>query len=214
MTFGTVRDESLKLLNGYSIAGTEIASSYNNQADYLVRIPGLVDDAQMYIATTAKKIPATAELSSLGRTDTGGVSTFTLPSDCYAFPGTGLLCYSDERGFERVGALKYIGTKQFAIPAKLADDAGLTLMIEYYRYPIALGSSPESTATLDNVPETHYAIPYYVAAHLVMYDDFSVYASLYNEFETKLARFAEASRAENWPIFDVYDGGDGWTNGY
>ena len=45
----------------------------------------------------------------------------------------------------------------------------------------------------DNVPETHYAIPYYVAAHLVMYDDFSVYASLYNEFETKLARFAEAA---------------------
>ena len=47
---------SLQLINQYSIAGTSIAPSYNNQQDYLLRIAPLVHDAQNYIATTAKKI--------------------------------------------------------------------------------------------------------------------------------------------------------------
>ena len=56
LTLKDVQDMSLQLINQYSIAGSSIASSYNNQQDYLLRIPLLVNAAQNYVATTAKKI--------------------------------------------------------------------------------------------------------------------------------------------------------------
>ena len=56
MTLKDVTDVSLQLINQYSIAGTPVSSGYNNQQDYLLRIPLLVNDAQNYIATTARKI--------------------------------------------------------------------------------------------------------------------------------------------------------------
>lgn len=56
LTLQDVQDTALQLINQYSIAGSLVANSYNNQQDYLLRIPRLVNDAQSYIATTAKKI--------------------------------------------------------------------------------------------------------------------------------------------------------------
>lgn len=56
LTLKDVQDITLQLINQYSIAGSLVSASYNNQQDYLLRIPLLVNDAQNYIATTAKKI--------------------------------------------------------------------------------------------------------------------------------------------------------------
>ena len=78
------------------------------------------------------------------------------------------------------------------------------MMVEYYRYPEALPAAPEDSAELDNTPEVHSIIPYYVAAHLVMYDDAFRYASLWNEFETRLGRLTEPVFTESEPIQDVY----------
>ena len=49
MTDGEVKNEALKLLDKYS--GTE-------DTDCLARIPGLVNDALLYLATGAKRLPA------------------------------------------------------------------------------------------------------------------------------------------------------------
>ena len=40
MTYGEARDKTLQLINSYSLGGRVIESSYNEQQDYLNRIPG------------------------------------------------------------------------------------------------------------------------------------------------------------------------------
>lgn len=58
MTLKECKDATLKLINQYSIAGGVVALSYNNQADYIARIVPLINDAQMEIAKTVRRIPA------------------------------------------------------------------------------------------------------------------------------------------------------------
>jgi hypothetical protein len=58
MNYKWARDYTLELINQYSIAGAVTPESYNNQADYLARIPKMLNDAQIYVATTAGKIRA------------------------------------------------------------------------------------------------------------------------------------------------------------
>lgn len=221
MTYGRVKNEALKLLNGYSIAGAGIPSSYNNQADYLARIPGLVDDAQMYIATTAKKISTTIPLEEVRKTPYGGMYLCSMPENCWQLSGAGLAMFADSddlsgRSYARYHGLKRVERNKFILPKSVADDPHNILLVEYFRYPVLLGESPADNSPLDNVPETHSMIPYYVAAHLAIHDDFSVYTSLYNEFETRLARLGEALETEVWTTEDVYDAGadGGVSNGY
>ena len=56
MTYGELKRQALMLISQYSIAGTTVPASYNNQADYIMKIPLLVDSAEMEIATTVKPI--------------------------------------------------------------------------------------------------------------------------------------------------------------
>ena len=39
MKYGDIKREVLSHINQYTMAGSEVAPSYNNQADYLNRIP-------------------------------------------------------------------------------------------------------------------------------------------------------------------------------
>ena len=57
-------------------------------------------------------------------------------------------------------------------------------------------------------------IPYYVAAHLVMEDDAFRYASLYNEFENKVARMTPAPYTEIQEVYDAYGTWDGGEDFY
>ena len=65
MTYGQVKSYILQLLNQATIAGGTVADNYNCQADYLLRIPHLINDAMTEIATTARKIPAVLDLSEI-----------------------------------------------------------------------------------------------------------------------------------------------------
>jgi len=58
MNIKECKDEALSLLNRLSIAGTTVPLSYGNQADYTMRMIGLINDAMSTIATTTKKILA------------------------------------------------------------------------------------------------------------------------------------------------------------
>ena len=58
MNYGQVKRRALALAQQYSIAGVPVKESYNNQADALLKLPDLVNDAQLLIATTARPIPA------------------------------------------------------------------------------------------------------------------------------------------------------------
>lgn len=203
MNYGWARDFTLELINQYSVAGAKVPETYNNQADYLARIPKLIDDAQHYVATTSGKIREMVGLEELPRTERGGWYIYELPANCWQICSGGLVRFDGPR-LQRYHQYRQIGNHQLAIPKTLDG----TISVEYYRYPAKLGTDPVDTTPLDNTEEAQRALPYYAAAHLVMQDNSFAYASLYNEFEAKLARLDEVLQGEPTVVEDVYSAGE------
>lgn len=58
MTIKQCREIAIQHINQYSIAGTPVPPTYNNQADYEIKVLNLINDAQMEIAKNQKRIPA------------------------------------------------------------------------------------------------------------------------------------------------------------
>lgn len=201
MTFEQVKNATLKLLNQYTRAGTPVDGSYNNQQDYLNRIPDLVNDAMMEIATTTRKIPTVLNLGSLygDEMSENGDVLYELPSDFYQLI-SGSVVTTREGKILHTNQYTLQGRKYLAVPR---DEAG-DFTVAYYRYPTLLTDTPRDTDELDNVPETHFAIPYYVAAYLVIHDDPFLYASFYNKFEDKLSKMVPSVTVEVGSVQDVY----------
>ena len=191
MTFGWARDFALELIDQRSIAGADVPESYNNQADYVKRIPKLVDDAQMLLATNEGRMREMMALEELPREERGSWSVYTLPGNCWQ------LCAGLVRPDSPGRELRYrlLGGDRLMVPR--AVERGL--WAEYFRYPRPVGTDPVDDVELDNTPAAQLAVPYYVAAHLVMYDNEFAYAALLNEFEQKRALLRERPRAE-WGI--------------
>lgn len=209
MTYGEARDLSLQLIMQYSIAGTGIPETYNNQQDYLNRIPGLINAAEMDLATTVKKIPAVISLDELIYTESSGWRMYTLPSDAWQRKSSGLLIPNRE-GWRRFNQVKDLGRGQILIPSSVPGDA----LLEYYRYPARLGPNPEDNVALDNVPEAQDAIPYYVGAMLCIQDDAFLYASLYNTYQEKKSQMTELVTTEPTTVEDVFGFGSDWGSLY
>lgn len=199
MTYGQVKQAALRLLNASTIAGVEIPLSYNEQADLVLAMPSLVDDAVMQIATTVRKIPAAVCLESLEKVGAGNCELYTLPTDCWRLMNGGLLRPGSDG---RYSDYKLLGN-QLLLPAGEKE-----LWAEYWRYPVSVGNEPKDDTPLDNSPDTHTAIPYFVAGQLVMYDDAFRYAALHNEWENRLRRMGEAVFTERSRVRDAYAGFD------
>ena len=199
MNYGQVKKLVLQLLNQYSVAGTLVADSYNNQQDYILRIPALVNDAVMEIATTARKIPTTLFLGDLYREERGGEVLYTLPEDFYQFV-SGSVVKSVEGKLLHTNCYKMQERRYLLLPKEEAGDYTVT----YYRYPRLLSDKPADSDILDNEPETHYAVPFYVAAHLAAHDEPFLYQALYNKYEDKLAKMGPGVAAEVRPVADSY----------
>lgn len=67
-------------------------------------------------------------------------------------------------------------------------------------------TEPDEDLVLDNAPETHRPIPYYVAAYLLMPEDAFAYASLHNQWQNLLGGLYEQPRPERGIIEDAYAG--------
>lgn len=210
MNYGQLKKLTMQLVFSESIAGEEIPSTYNNQADYLRAIPGLANDGMMYIATTVKKIPELVKLTDLDQEDFGAFTLYTLPKNFWRLNNGGLIWQRpDVYDFPRYSYQRYHGYKLYAnnrlmIPKNVKNLDGM--IVEYYRYPETLGDDPDDLTELDNTPETQSILPYYIAAQLVMYDDPFRYASLSNEFESRLSRITEPVTTEFAPVEDAYFG--------
>ena len=204
MTFEQVQNQVLKLLNQYSVAGALVAPAYNNQQDYLNRVASLANDAVMEIATTARKIPATLDLSTLGSEDAGDWVRYELPEDFYQFKTGDTLLTTDDGHLLHTNRYTISGQKYLLVPKREIEE-GSSYTITYYRYPQLLGDKPAPTDELDNAPETHYAVPFYVAAFLVIHDDNFLFASFYNKFEDKLAKMSAGLSVEARSVDDVYN---------
>ena len=210
MNYGQLKKRVMQLVISDSIAGNAIPPTYNNQADYLNQIPGLANDGMTYIATTVKRIPEIVPLLSLAQEEYGAFTMYTLPKDFWQLNNGGLIWQRpDPYDLPRYSYQRYHGYKLYArnklmIPNNVPNlDA---MMVEYYRYPETLGDTPDDLTELDNTPETHEALPYYIAGQLVMYDDPFRYSALHNEFETRLSRITEPVTTEYAPVDDVYYG--------
>lgn len=300
MTLGHIADMSLQLINQYSVGGTKVAASYNNQQDYINRINLLVNDAQNIIATTNKRIFArlnivqnpienaikgadlyavkqvsdkeltfTAEKAKAYYFETYGSGTAEvwlngILVDTINFAGTegftphrGVLIRSGEvilkfktgyvysirnvalydANFESVDSVpayalynsyempidffqlvgrgiphtngdefcmsheyKWIGRKTLLLKSDLVGE----WLLDYYRYPKQIAQDTPASFELENELEAQLAIPYYVAAHLVMYDDAGAYQVLMNEWELKLARLGEGVHTTTEALEDAY----------
>lgn len=199
MTYGQVKRAALRLLNASTVGGSEIPLSYNEQADLVLAMPSLVDDAVMQIATTVKKIPAVVRLDELMQIRVGENVLYKLPTDCWRLMDGGLLRLESGERFRGYKRLAH----QLLLPA---GEKGL--WAEYWRYPSSVGNTPADSVPLDNSPDTHTAIPYFVAGQLVMYDDAFRYAALHNEWESRLRRLGEPVFTEQSQVRDAYAGFD------
>ena len=107
MTFGELKKRVLQLIFSYSVAGSEIPATYNNQADYLAMIPGLVNNGQYDIATSVKRLPAQAALEDLETVEVNGRTLYKLPADCW-MPFTGGLLCERSRRYERFFRYRFV----------------------------------------------------------------------------------------------------------
>ncbi len=198
MTYGQMRDRVLMLLNQYSIAGGRIKVTYNNQADYLARVPGAVNDALLYLATTARRLRC---MAALGRgEETAGWSVYALPEDCWQVCAGGVFRFGCGT-MERCASFRLLGERQVAIPGQAED-----WQVEYFRYPVLLKPEPEETASVDCPPEALAACACYAAAQLAGHDDAYLQAVLQNEFENRLSRLGELPSAARECVDNAYGG--------
>ena len=210
MNYGQLKKLVMQLAFSDTIAGNEIPITYNNQADYVKQIPGLANDAMMYIATTVKRIPELIPLKACDHEDLGAYTLYTMPKDFWRLNNGGLIWQRPEMfdhphySYQRYHGYKIYANNKLMVPNNVRNHD--SLLVEYYRYPEVLGEEPDDATELDNSPDTHTALPYYIAAQLVMYDDPFRYSALHNEFETRLSRITEPITVEYAPVDDAYAG--------
>ena len=214
MTYGEIRDASLMLINQYTIAGSNYLPSYNNQQDYLNKIPFLINDALIYVASTVHRYPSQVDLVPEEGEEYGNYIRFTLPDDLLEIRSGGLLVPDADR---RRGESSIFTHYRIEDPDHilLPRSVDKTMVLAYFRRPQLLPVSelPPDDTVIDAPLTVCMAIPYYVAAHLVIEDDAFRYASFLNEFENKMSRLAPAPYTEIQEVFDVYGGFDG-EDGY
>ena len=203
VTYAEIKRAVLGLINQYSIAGATVVSSYNNQADYLLRIPSLVNSGLVNVRTLVKPDPMVLALTDSAE-EYGGLLRYSLPADFWALRSGGVSRVRDGR-IESTNQYRLQG-KQFV----LVPDDGHIYSVEYYRYPAQLPADPKDNYELDEDPEVINAAIYYAAANLVMYDNEFAYASLYNDYESRLSRIGHHVTAEVRAVDDEYQFGAGW----
>lgn len=208
MTVRECMDFALQLLNQYSIVGVEVPLSYNDQADTENRMINLINDAQMQIATTVKPLNTyiDVDIPELKRNEKEDDIVVEMPDDFYTL---GQITFKPLHGIHRImidaAYYKMLGDDKLVFHNRPAG----TYHIEYHRYPERLdpymrGEELENTY-LDNTPDTHEIIPYYIGAMIALDENPKTYYALYNVWETRLARLGyKPPHAENTHVQDVY----------
>lgn len=203
MTYGEARDKTLQLINSYSLGGRVIESSYNEQQDYLNRIPGLLNDAMMFIAMNIRPIQAQEPLDYKYAKRVGGMYRFDLPTDFYEIDTAGLLVVSDCAAY-RCTSYTMASDDSILVPWLDGD-----VLLLYHRLPALLPDKPADNVKLSGEKAVQYVLPYYAAAQLLLQDDAYAYTQLYNEWTTRVAQLRPAPRPEYGLVEDVY-GTDSW----
>lgn len=201
MNYGQLRDFALQLIRQYTIAGTLYAPSYNNQQDYLNAIPNLVNDGLVYLATNYRPREAFVELLPEDAEIYGGFKRFTLPEDVLDMKTSGLFIPGAKGDTPKyVSGYKLLLPDYILLPMNVEEP----VVLNYYRRPQLVGPTPADTDPIDAPVPEQFCIAYWVAAHLVMYDNEFAYSALMNEFGTKADALSTPITAEVSFIEDAY----------
>lgn len=204
MTYGELKDRVLQLIFSYSLAGTEIPSTYNNQADYINKIPGLLNTAQTYLYQF-KRFETAVAMTSLDKQECGSMDMYTIPANCLRMKPGLIKPGRSPSGhlFERYTDYRRFGGDKILIPHGAAE--AMHLIFEYERRVTPVTSDVSDDYILENTDEVNEILPFYIAAQLVQYDDSFRYAALKNEFEDRLSRLAlNPVYTEECEIRDAY----------
>ena len=198
MLYSEIKRETLGHIDQYSMAGSPVAASYNNQADYLNRIPILINEGLVNIRTLVKREPVVYALNN-GEIY-GDLMRCRLPKDFWSIKTGGVSVIHNGR-FEKTNEYRLQGKDYILVP----KDSG-SYTIEYYKYPNLLPTDKTLTDDydLDEDIEVIQTATYYAAANLVMREDEFMYASLYNDYESRLSRIFPGITVEVQPVQDAY----------
>jgi len=204
MTIGECKKAALRLLNQYSIAGTTVPITYNDQADDIERMLDLINDAQMEIAKTNRPIEETFSFN-IPKVESGTPDvdiSITMPEEfIHAISITFIPLEGKDRRTIYANDYNWIGDSTLLLPNRPAG----TYTILYSRYPVYYDSDTPDTTELDNTPDTHVIIPYYVAAMIAQDQNPKQYLYLYNRWETGLSRLnIKPAHAVSTQVTDVY----------
>ena len=204
MTIQECIDASLKLLNQYTIMGSYIPSTYNDQEDDKLRMVNLINDAVMEIATVARPIISYVEFTVPKKDPNEPYKDliFQMPEDFdRAVAVLFTPSYGRDQTTHEADYYKWLGDDTFTVPNRFAG----VYRVEYMRWPHHYDQNTPLNTTIDNTPDTHSVIPYYVAAMIANYDDQKAYYNLFNQWETRLSRLGyKPPHATFEPVIDVY----------
>ena len=192
MTYGEIKRAVLEQINQRSIAGELVADDYNNQSDYVSRIPNLITQAVTHIRTSVCPERNVFPVEQNGQK----WEAVRLPSDCRRIVTGGIREVTDS-GPRATNNYHLLGDRQIWFPPG-------EYLVEYEVYPRQLPAAPVDAYDFMEEPEVLQAAIYYAAAHLVRMDDAFSYQALYNEYQERLAALVPAPSAEIVPIEDVY----------
>ena len=142
MLYSEIKRETLGHINQYSMAGAPVSPAYNNQEDYLLRLPVLINEGVLNIRTLVKPEPVVFRLTS--GDDVGDMTRYELPEDFWSLKTGGVSVVRNNR-FEKTNQYRLYGKKHILIPQ---NDPG-SYTIEYYRYPNRLPLDDELTDDFD-----------------------------------------------------------------
>ena len=239
MKYAFIKRRVLEKIDQSTMAGEPVEPTYNDQQDYLYRIPALINEAIVDIRGRVKCEPVVFTLDDELCTELGGMLRWELPDNYNGMRTGGVACIRHGRYF-KFDDYVLQGKKAILIrKPRHWDDmdggndgpTGIPLvprdltyrdlalhekdpserkkrrpifMIEYYPYPPQLPPDPPDNYDLDEEPDVIMAACCYAAANLVMREDEFMYATLYNEFESKLERMHRDIKAEEHQTVDVY----------
>lgn len=201
MTFKEFNKLVLQHLDQYSVAGVQIPLSYNNQVDYTDRVCALANIAIRTIATQTAPLTAILDpnMDSVKKEELpNGLTKITMPRDFWKMPGYGLPTMNADVDYARNLSYQFYSPNQIVVRTKDIPK----IQIPYHRYPRQLHGQPDEI--LDGTEMMADCASFYVAAQLARHDNPYAYQSLYNEFETMMARLKPPTIAEYSEVEDVY----------
>lgn len=197
MTYGDFKNFVLGLINQAQARGMELDEYYNDQADYLQRIPGLYNAAMLELASEAVTLVGVMEpVQSTTVRPCNGFIALKVPDDFIAMTGDGIPVVRGGQ-MTRIKGYYMVGADTVMIRNDLVENG----ILEYRRRPERLPMDPieiDATKQLDGTEEMQTAAAYYTAAMLVLQDDAFAYSALRNEYDDKLSEMKKRLRAETF----------------